>query len=217
MESRPNESRVDWQKRRSTIAVDALPLYLERPWPNVSIDEIAARLNVSYWKIYYSFDGQEDIYRATVSNIVKTITATPPFDWRKALSVSQSIHEYVRYTARIVSSDMYQKLLFLCLRDQHTDPWVKSTYEQKIAEPLRQGLEDAVVAAGARSGIDLCVMHGERERYLTMLEAALTLPKLLRQDDFVASHFESIIASTAKHVFSATCTFDGFGESAAAA
>lgn len=210
MKNRPAASCIDWQTRRSTIAANVLDLYLERPWPNVSIDDIAERLGISYWKIYYSFDGQEDIYRAAVNRLVDTIADMDNFTPRTNRSVSQSIQEYVRYAAGIVSSDEYRKLLFLCLRDQHTDPLVKAAYDQRIAEPLCQGLEDTVARAGARAGLDLCVLHGERDSYLTKLEATLALPKMLRRDDFVTTYFENAVTSTAKHVFSATCTFDGF-------
>ena len=212
MEKRPAGTCVDWQARRSSIATDVLDLYLEKPWPNVSIDEIAERLGISYWQVYYAFDGQEDIYRAAVNRLVDMIANMSSFTPKTNLSVSQSIQDYVRYAAGIVSSDEYRKLLFLCLRDQHTDPWVKTAYDQRIAEPLRQGLEITVARAGARTGMDLCVLHGERDSYLTKLEATLALPKLLRHDDFVTSHVENAIASTAKQIFSATCTFDGFGE-----
>jgi AcrR family transcriptional regulator len=212
MGKRPTGSSVDWQMRRQTIATDVLDLYLEKPWPNVSIDDIAERLGISYWQVYYAFDGQEDIYRAAVYRLVDTIADMDGYEPAANLSVSQSIQDYVRYAAGIVSTDEYRKLLFLCLRDQHTDPFVKAIYDQRIAEPLRQGLEDTVTRAGAQTGMDLCVLNGERDSYLTKLEATLALPKLLRRDDFVTSHFENTVASTAKNIFSATCTFDGFGE-----
>ncbi|MGJ8535542.1 MAG: TetR/AcrR family transcriptional regulator [Parasphingopyxis sp.] len=213
MEKRSAGTCVDWQARRSSIATEVLDLYLEKPWPNVSIDEIAERLGISYWQVYYAFDGQEDIYRAAINRLVEMIVNMDSFTPRANLSVSQSIQDYVRYAAGIVGSDEYRKLLFLCLRDQHTDPMVKTAYDQRIAEPLRQGLENTVARAGARTGMDLCILHGERDSYLTKLEATLALPKLLWHDDFVTSHFENAIASTAKQIFSATCTFDGLGES----
>ena len=54
-------SVIDWQARRREIADNALPLFLSRPWPNVSIEEIGAESDLSFWQVYYSFDGQEDV------------------------------------------------------------------------------------------------------------------------------------------------------------
>ncbi|RED16309.1 TetR/AcrR family transcriptional regulator [Parasphingopyxis lamellibrachiae] len=213
MESRPATPCINWQTRRAAIADGVLDLYLEKPWPNVSIDDIAERLGTSYWKIYYSFDGQEDIYRAAINRLVDTITNRDSFTAHSKLSVSQSIQEYIRYAAGIVGSDEYRKLLFLCLRDQHTNPFVKAAYNQKIAEPLCQGLENTIAQAGSRNGLDLYVLHGERDAYLTRLEATLALPKLLGRDNFPNTQFENTVATTAKQVFAATCTFDGFGDS----
>lgn len=211
MGKRPTGSSVDWQMRRLTIATDVLDLYLEKPWPNVSIEDIAERLSVSYWQVYYSFDGQADIYRAAIGRLIDTIAAKITVTPGIRPSVNQTIQHYVRYAADVVDSDAYQKLLFLCLRDEHTDPWVKSAYENRIAEPLRQGLEDAVSRAGDDNDLKLIMLHDVRDRYLTMLEATLALPKLLNHGKFVVQNFEQTVSATAKHIFQSTCTFDGFG------
>ncbi|WP_221892847.1 TetR/AcrR family transcriptional regulator [Parasphingopyxis marina] len=208
---RPTGTIVDWRKRRGEIAAGALALYLERPWPNVGIEEIAERLGISYWQVYYSFDGQEDVYKAAVDRLIDRLARRIAEAPASCTSVNRTIHAYVRHAAAIVGSEDYARLVFLAMRDEHTDLWVKAAYEKKIAIPLRQGLEIAVKHAGRKAGLDMIVLHGASERYLTMLETALALPRLLRRDAFADGNFEKTIAETAKEVWSATCTFDGFG------
>lgn len=208
---------IDWRERRAAIAAGALPLFLERPWSAVSVEDIAARLEISYWQVYYSFDGLEDIYRACVARLIEQvedrIAAPPP----PGPSVNRTIQDYVRHAADIVGSDAYQHLLFLRLRDEHTDPWIRTAYEGRIAEPLRAGLETAVAEAGDRSELSIVLLHGMRERCLMMLEAALALPRLLQHGEFVDETFERTVSTVAKEVFAATCTFDGFDRASAAA
>jgi AcrR family transcriptional regulator len=208
---RPTGSIIDWRKRREDIAIGALALYLERPWPNVGIEEIAERLGISYWQVYYSFDGQEDVYKAAVDRLIDRLAHRIAQAPVPGASVNRTIHAYVRHAAAIVGSESYAQLVFLAMRDEHTDLWVKAAYEKKIAGPLRQGLEIAVKHAGHKAGLDMIVLHGASDRYLTMLETALALPRLLRRDEFADGNFEKAIAETAKEVWSATCTFDGFG------
>lgn len=203
---------IDWQERREDIAARVLPLYLARPWSAVSIDEIAENLSISYWQVYYSFDGQEDVYRACVTRLIDAVTMRIEQAPVALASVNRTIQDYVRHAANIVGSEAYQHLLFLRLRDEHSDPWIRTAYENRIAEPLRKGLEDAVSRAGRQHDLKIVILHGIRERCLTRLEAALALPKLLQYSDFVDQMFEKTVATVAKEVFAATCTFDGFGE-----
>jgi len=211
-EKRTTRKAIDWQERREDITAGVLPLYIARPWAAVSIEDIADNLGISYWQVYYSFDGQEDVYRGCVTRLIETVTKRFEEAPIPLASVNRAIQNYIRHAADIVASDAYQHLLFLRLRDEHTDPWIRTAYENKIAEPLRKGLEDAVAQAGKRHGLKIVILHGVRERCLTMLEAALALPKLLQHNDFVDQTFDRTVSAVAKEVFAATCTFDGFSE-----
>lgn len=203
---------IDWQDWREDIATRVLPLYLARPWSGVSIDEIAEALGVSYWQVYYAFDGQEDIYRACANYLIGAVSQRIAAAPGALSTVNGTIQNYVRHCADIVGSDAYRHLLFLQLRDGHSDPWVRTAYENSIAAPLRKGLEDAVAQAGRRHDLKIVILHGIPERCLTRLEAALALPKLLQHSDFVDQMYEKTVSSVAKEVFASTCTFDGFGE-----
>lgn len=211
-EKRTTGKAIDWQERREEIAANVLPLYIARPWAAVSINDMAENLGISYWQVYYSFDGQEDVYRTCVARLIDTVAKRIEKAPAPLASVNRTIQDYIRHAADIVGSDAYQHLLFLRLRDEHTDPWIRTAYENRIAEPLRKGLEDAVTHAGKQHNLKIVILHGVRERCLTMLEAALALPKLLQHNDFVDQTFDRTVAAVAKEVFTATCTFDGFGE-----
>ncbi|RED16761.1 TetR/AcrR family transcriptional regulator [Parasphingopyxis lamellibrachiae] len=203
---------IDWQDWREDIATRVLPLYIARPWSAVSIDDIAEALGISYWQVYYAFDGQEDIYRACVNHLIDAVSQRIAEAPTALPSVNRTIQNYVRHCADLIGSDAYRHLLFLQLRDGHTDPWVGAACENRIAKPLRKGLEDAVAHAGRHHDLKIVILHGIPERYLTRLEAALALPKLLQHSDFVDQMYEKTVSSVAKEVFASTCTFDGFGE-----
>ena len=206
---------IDWQERREDIAARALPLYVARPWTTVSIDEIAEDLGIGYWQVYYSFDGQEDVYRASATRLIDDLAMRIADAPAARDSVNRTIQSYIRHAADIVGSEPYQQLLFLRLRDGPSDPWIRMAYENRIAEPLCKGLEDAVTHAGEQHDLKIVILHGICERFLTMLEAALALPKLLQYGDFVDQMFDRTIVTVTKEVFAATCTFDGFGRNSA--
>lgn len=210
-------STVEWRKRRSIIADAALPIFGERHWSGLSVEDIAEKTGNSYWKIYYSFDGLEDLYRTCIARLVDRVADTIVDAPENCASVNRTIHIYVRYAAEIVRSEAYGRLLFFRLRDGHAESWVRTSYEREIADPLRRGLEHAVVSAGEQFGIEMIMLHGAQDRYLMMLEAALAMPKLLNRDDYVDEVFERTVATVAKDMVAATCTFDGFDQAAIAA
>lgn len=189
-----------------------MPLYLERPWSAVSIEEIAEHLSLSYWQIYYSFDCREDIYRAAVSLLVqgvrRKVQSAPP----AASSVNRTVHRYVRHVAAVVGSDTYRNLLFLCIRDGQSDPWVKTQFEQQIAEPLRAGLEEAIARSGERLGLELVLLHGLRDWFLSALESSLCFPKLMHRETDSREEYDHVIAGVEKRILSGTCSFDGLNK-----
>ena len=211
-EKRTAGSTVDWRSRRAEIADAALPIFLERHWSALSVEEFAEAIGFTYWQVYYSFDGLEDIYRASVALLAETLAdavAAPP---APSASVSRTIQDYVRFAADIVRSEAYGQLLFLRLRDAYPEPWVRHVYDTRIAAPLRRGLEKAIAEAGAQNDLKIVLLHGARGRCLMSLEAALALPRLLSKEDFVEEGFEKTVASVAKDMFASTCTFDGFDQ-----
>ncbi|MEM8695959.1 MAG: TetR/AcrR family transcriptional regulator [Pseudomonadota bacterium] len=214
---RPTGTAVDWRERRNAITAGALPLFIERPWSSMGVDEIAAHIGISYWQVYYSFDGLEDIYRACVSRLVDTIADRIDNPPAPHSSVNRTVQDYVRHAADIVASEEYRHLLFLRLRDGHSEHWLKTAYDGKVAEPLRTGLEAAVAEAGERHDLKIVLLHGARERCLMMLETALALPKLLHDGDIVDDGFDRTVTTISKEVFAATCTFDGFDQTESAA
>lgn len=213
-EKRTAGSTVDWRSRRAEIAKAALPIFLQRHWTALSVEEFAEEIGFTYWQVYYSFDGLEDIYRASISqlaDIVADAVGCPP---TASASVNRTIQDYIRFAATIVRSEAYGQLLFLRLRDAHPEPWVRHIYDTRIAAPLRRGLEQAIAEAGAHNDLKIVLLHGARGRCLMTLEAALALPRLLSQDEFVDEGFERTVSSVAKDMFAATCTFDGFEQGA---
>lgn len=201
---------IDWQQRRQEIATGALKLYLERPWPHLSIEDISAELGLSYWQVYYSFDGREDIYRTAVSQIVNSIAFEIARRPKPCPSINQTIRHYVRYCAHIVAHENYKTLLFLRIRDEIANPLLAMTYERKVAFPLRSGLEQSVYHAGDLNNLNLIILHGACERFLTALERSLAFPKLLKSGPEYDPDFEKIVSETTKEISSMTCSFDGF-------
>lgn len=207
---RTRESTVDWRTRRDEIAAAVLPLYMERHWSGVALDEIAERLDIGCRQIHSSFDGKEDIYRATVNRLVERLTTQLAETPEILNSVTGTVRAYVAWAADMIGGEDYARLLFFAMRDSHSDPWVHSAYEAKVAAPLRNGLEKAVRDAGRRAGLDLILLDGAAEQFLTSLESALALPRLLGRDAFADRNCEPAVAAVARDVSAATCNFDGF-------
>lgn len=213
---RPRGAIVDWRKRRDEIAAAVLPLYMERHWSGLPLDEIAERLEFGYGQIYYAFDGKEDMYRAAVNRLVDRLTAQLAVAPVILPSVNGTVRAYIDRAADIVGSEDYARLLFFAMRDSHSDPWVHRIYETKIAVRLRGGLEDAVRCAGERAGLDLILLQGAAEQFLPTLESALALPRLLGRDAFAEQNCERTVAAVARDISAATCNFDGLAAGARA-
>ena len=170
---------ANWQKRRRKIASGVRSLYLQRSWPTVPIEDIAKHLGISYWQVYHSFDGQEDIYRAAVSGLAESLSHDIARAPAPQPSAHRTIREYIRFSADIIGDERYRQLLFLTIRDAASDPWVSRCYETNVAAPLRLGLENSVARSGELSGLHIVLLHQTGERFLAKLEAMLALPKML--------------------------------------
>jgi AcrR family transcriptional regulator len=215
MEKRPrpsDDSTICWRRRRADIAERALPVYLEAPWPTVNIEDLAERIGYSHWQVYYSFDGRADIYRAAVGRLVKKVGARLSAAPQPCHSVQRAIRSYVEFAADIVRTQEYRSIIFLRLRDRHSEHWLGQEYRKAIANPLCEGLEAAVAAASASLGMEIMILHGAADRFLQKLESALALPALLDGDEAGEEHFRRTVNDVAKYLWSATQLYSDRGD-----
>lgn len=201
---------VIWRTRRAEIAEAVVALYRKRPWRSVTIEEAADWLGISYWQIYYSFDGREDMYRAAVERLIDRVADETQFTSGTYATVNQAITDYVRHLATVIAGTAYSDLVFLCLRDEETDPWIRSAYQRRILGPMQHGLEEIVRAAGARHDVHLILLDDVPEDCIAMLDCSLCISQLWRAREIPPAVFEASVSDAAKLVFRSTCTFDGF-------
>ena len=204
------QTGVDWRGRRTQIADSIVSLYRKRPWRSVTVEEAADWLEVSYWQIYHSFDGREDMYRLAVERLIDRVADNVQVTPADYTTVNQAIADTVRHLATVIASDSYGDLLFLCLRDEGTDPWIRTAFQKRIVTPMLNQLEEAIQSAGTRHGIHLILLDDAPEECIAMLDCALCISRLWRSRDVPATEFESTVAAATKRVFRSTCTFDGF-------
>lgn len=207
MSARPrpsNGSVIDWKKRRRTVAGKALPLFLNRPWPNVTIADIAAEADMSFWQIYYSFDGQEDVYRAAVALLIDEVAdmlaARPDAEG----TVLETVNRFVELAGRALQSQSYRQLLYLRIRDEPTEPWLGIQYRRKIAAPLIEGLKSAISQSGRLQGLDIAIDDDCCRQTFASLEASLAFPALLEDrgpDDELSRH---VIHTSARKIWAGT-------------
>lgn len=170
---------VDWRRRRQQIVERVTDLYLERPWINISIETVAERAGLSFWQVYHSFDGQEDVYRAVVGRLLASIEVEIDAAPRASDTVRATIVDYVDCITTLYLSDDYRGLVFLELRDGPSEPWLAMNVRCRIRKRIRTGLESRIAAAGRRHGLSI-VCDGEiLERSLAALEANTALTSLL--------------------------------------
>lgn len=206
------KAAIGWQKRRSEIAADVRSLFLKKPWPTVSIEEIAGQLGISYWQVYHSFDGQEDVYRAAVSLLVDSVACEIEISPSPQRSIRRTVNEFVWFAGSIINSERYRQLLFLMIRDAASDPWIAQIYETKIAAPLRDNLDRSVAKAGDISHTKVILLHGTCERAIAKLEARLALPGMHCNAAYIDTDLEKAVSEVCKEVIASACTFDGFSE-----
>lgn len=201
-------SVIDWQERRRDIADSALPLFLNRPWPNVSIEEIGAESDLSFWQVYYSFDGQEDVYRAAIMRLYEKLAEEFAAQPAPAATIQQTISEFVDHVAAIVQSPRYRQLLYLRVRDERVEPWLGIQHEKRIVRPLIRALETAIEASGHRMGMKIAVEEDCFRRALASLEANLSLPRLLQDGGLDEDFCQQTIRTSSKKIWAGTFQMD---------
>ncbi|QLC23039.1 TetR/AcrR family transcriptional regulator [Parasphingopyxis sp. CP4] len=201
-------SAIDWQERRRDIADNALPLFLSRPWPNVSIEEIGAECDMSFWQVYYSFDGLEDVYRAAIMRLFENLSEEFAAQPEPAATIQQTISDFVDHVAAIVQSPRYRQLLYLRVRDERIEPWLGIQHEKRIVRPLIIALGTAIETSGHRMGMEIAVDEQCCRRTLASLEANLSLPRLLQDDGLDEDFCQQAIRSSSKKLWAGTFHMD---------
>ncbi len=201
-------SIINWQERRRDIADSALPLFLSRPWPNVSIEEIGAKSDMSFWQVYYSFDGQEDVYRATIMRLYEKLAEEFAAQPAPAPTIQQTISDFVDHVALIVQSPRYRQLLYLRVRDERMEPWLGIQHEKRIVRPLITALEQAIESSGQRRGMAIAVDEQCCRSTFASLEASLSLPRLLQNGGLGEDFCQQTIRTSSKKIWAGTFHMD---------
>ncbi len=170
---------VDWQSRRQHIVENVTELYIERPWVNVSIEAIADRADLSFWQVYYSFDGQEDVYRAVVGRLFANIEAQLDAAPRASDTVRGTIADLVDWIETLFLSTDYRRLIFLKLRDGPSEPWLAMNFQRKIRDRVHAALEAQISAAGRNHGLSILCDTDSIKLSVARLEAATALINLV--------------------------------------
>lgn len=202
------QSAIDWQERRRDIADNALPLFLNRPWPSVSIEDIGAESEMSFWQVYYSFDGREDVYRAAIMRLYEKLAEEFAAQPVPAATIQQTISDFVDHVATIVQSPRYRQLLYLRVRDERVEPWLGIQHEKRIVRPLIIALGAAIESSGHRMGMEIAVDEQCCRRTLTSLEASLSLPRLLQNDGLDEDFRQQTIRTSSKKIWAGTFQMD---------
>lgn len=203
-----NGSIIDWQERRHQIAKKALPLFMARPWASVTVEDIAAEADMSFWQVYYSFDGQEDVYRGSVTLLFDQLAKQIARPFAAGATVLETVTSNADFMAEVMQDESYRQILYLRVRDESVEPWLGIQYRKRIAIPLVQNLKNAVAEAGKRQGLVIAVDDACCWSALASLEASFAFPYLLRNAEIDEHSRKQAVSSSAKKVWSATYTLD---------
>ena len=199
---------IDWRKRRHGIAKMALPLFMAKPWANVTIEDVAAHADMSFWQVYYSFDGQEDVYRASVTLLFDSLAERIAEPFATSATVLETVTCYADLMAKIMQEESYRQILYLRIRDESVEPWLGIQYRKRIAIPLVQSLKMGVAEAGKKLGLAIAVDDEICWGALASLEASFAFPYLLHNAGIDEHSRKQAVSSSAKKIWSATYTLD---------
>ncbi|MEM8696117.1 MAG: hypothetical protein AAGE05_08880 [Pseudomonadota bacterium] len=211
MKDRPRPRRgtaIDWRHRRKEIAAKVLPLFLNRPWRNVTVEDVAAETGLSFWQIYYSFDGQEDVYRAAVTQLIETIAQRIDSGPDVAPTILETIKRFVNFISETLQTQSYRQLLYLRIRDEPVEPWLGIQYRKRIGNPMVALLKAAISASGEEQGLQIAIDDRRCRETLISLEASLAFPSLLQNQSIDAEFSEQAIRSSAKKIWAATYSLE---------
>lgn len=172
-------TRTQREEFRAAIRRAALPCFLERSIADVSLQEIADALGVSFWAVYRQYATRELLYREAVEPLFAELAAAAARLPRETTSVNAAVSACVRHTVAMMQTPRYRDIVFLMLRDGALQPWLHPTYRQTIVAPLVRGLESSVRHAGDRHALVIGIRPGVADRALRMLEGAVVMPRLL--------------------------------------
>ncbi|WP_299322158.1 hypothetical protein [Parasphingopyxis sp.] len=165
------EPVVDWRSRRREIVERVTGVYLEKPWQSITIEAVAERSGMSFWQVYYSFDGQEDVYRAVAGRLIANIEAQIDTAPQCADTVRDTIAQYIGWLSALFLSVDYRNLAFLKLRDGPSEPWLVINIRRRIRHRLRKALESRIAGAGGKHGLSIICDSEAINRALAVLEA----------------------------------------------
>jgi AcrR family transcriptional regulator len=172
------------------------------------VEEIAAETDLSFWQIYYSFDGQEDVYRASVMRLFERLAERIANRPGPGETVLETVKRHVDFTAQILRDRSYRQILYLRIRDEPMEPWLGIQYRKKIAVPLIENLKVAVSEAGNRQGLSIAVDDECCRRMLASLEARIAFPSLLNSEEIDVQSSEQAVDSSARKLWAATYSVD---------
>lgn len=208
----PKQTSRDW-KRQSLTHRDVLAkigdLIVDRPIEQLSLQAVADLSGVSLWVLRGRFGNIDRVLRAVADAQLHEVARALDYQPGRSGAVIEAISHYAEFVAATLKGDDYRRLLYLVLRNGRHHPWLEAAYEQRVIAKIRRDLENAILAAGHRSGATIVLRKGAAALFHKRIETAVALSALLPPYlEKSPGEVSALLAEIAADTFRATYAFE---------
>lgn len=166
---------------------------LARPGTCFTVQEIADATGLSRRAVYNHFACPEALYQAALHELVSELGERIGMDLPREFPPARAIHDFVRFAADLLSSEINLTVWRAIIRDGAAQPWLTGAYVRLVREPLARAVELYLL----RRRIIRDDPQRAAEQLIGMIEAACVTPRLLESGNSPASEQETafIVAS----------------------
>lgn len=207
--SRRQRSYYGRHDRRTALLRQAQPLLFDHPLGELSLVEIARRTGVSLWAWRYHFHSLDNLFRASVTDLIDGIESTLRRDLLSRGTVLESIQDYALFLRKLVRSPPYQDLMRLVLGYGRQHEWLRDAYDRRVAAAAADGLSTLVLKMGERLGTPVLFKKGALQRFHRRIETEFGLRDILSAYGPADSEErDAILKDIVREAFAATYSFD---------
>lgn len=189
---------------RAEIRKAAQTLFLERSPANASLRHVAEALGVSFWSVYRQYETRECLFRAAIPPLFEEVSASLSDAVRIASTVRASIFATVGEIAQTMRQSAYRDLVYVVVRDGHTERWLEDSYRTHLLNAAARSIEAAVHRSGSKLGHLIGIDDAAAVKAVLLLEAALIHPRVLPGMRPIVDDSDELCNSIANQVQAAT-------------
>jgi len=166
-------------QKRASIVHAAVAEFQERGFDGTSMDQIAARADVSKRTVYNHFPSKEDLFREIVVELTARADQAGRFSFDGSGTLEHQLTSIGATILDAISSDDFVSLARVVLSRFLHAPVLANRMLGKGHRPLRDGLIDWIEATGSDGGLNIADPDLAAGQFVALLNMSAFWPQVL--------------------------------------